>query len=41
MILLKAGSTKLDGDEPQEEGTIATILKKLRSTTVRCEEPTA
>jgi hypothetical protein len=41
MTLLKVGSTKLADDEPQEEGMIAAIPKKLRSTTARCEEPTA
>jgi hypothetical protein len=41
MTLLKVGWIRLGGDEPQEEGMIAAISKKLRSTTVRCEEPTA
>jgi hypothetical protein len=38
MTLLKVELKKLGGDEPQEEDMIAAIPKKLRSTTVRCEE---
>jgi hypothetical protein len=37
VTLLKVGSIKLGDDEPQEEGMIAAIPKKLRNTTVRCE----
>jgi hypothetical protein len=38
MTSVKVGSIKLGDDGPQEEGMIAAILKKLGSTTARCEE---